>query len=115
MNIYEEQPNLEKDKAKSKKLMVMIGVAIAILFVLSIALIFYISYIEKNRFKCYIDDTKISLKSNVIIENEKNNNFYVSLNDIAELIGYKKNNGEYKNPYSEDTDKCYLQNKYETV
>ena len=50
MNIYEEQPNLEKDKAKSKKLMVMIGIAIVILFVLSIALIFYISYIEKNRF-----------------------------------------------------------------
>ena len=50
MNIYESQPELENNKTKTKKLMIIIGVAIVILFVLSIGLIFYISYIEKNKF-----------------------------------------------------------------
>ena len=113
MNIYESQPNLENDKSKTKKLMIIIGIAIAILFVLSIVLIFYISYIEKNRFKFYIDDTKTSVKSDIVIVDK--NNIYVSLSDIADKIGYSKNNGEYKEQYSEDSDKCYLQNKYEAV
>lgn len=115
MNIYESQPNLEKDKAKTKKLMIIIGVAIVILFLLSVGLIFYISYIEKNKFKFYVDDAKVSIKTNDIIIDETSNNIYVSLSDIADKIGYTKNNGEYKNQYSEDTDKCYLQNKYEAV
>ena len=115
MNIYESQPELENNKTKTKKLMIIIGVAIVILFVLSIGLIFYISYIEKNKFKCYIDGTKISTKSDMIVVDENKNNIYVSLEDIADKIGYTKNNGEYKDPYSEDVDKCYLQNKYETV
>ena len=111
MNIYESQPELENNKTKTKKLMIIIGVAIVILFVLSIGLIFYISYIEKNKFKCYIDGTKISTKSDMIVVDENKNNIYVSLEDIANKIGYTKNNGEYKDPYSEDVDKCYLQNK----
>lgn len=115
MNIYESQPNLENDKSKTKKLMIIIGIAIAILFVLSIVLIFYISYIEKNRFKFYIDDTKTSVKSDIVIVDKNKNNIYVSLSDIADKIGYSKNNGEYKEQYSEDSDKCYLQNKYEAV
>ena len=115
MNIYESQPELENNKTKTKKLMIIIGVAIVILFVLSIGLIFYISYIEKNKFKCYIDGTKISTKSDMIVVDENKNNIYVSLEDIASQIGYAKNNGEYKNQYTEDFDKCYLQNKYEAV
>ena len=115
MNIYESQPELENNKTKTKKLMIILGVAIVILLVLSIGLIFYISYIEKNKFKCYIDGTKISTKSDLIVVDENKNNIYVSLEDIADKIGYTKNNGEYKDPYSEAVDKCYLQNKYETV
>ena len=53
MNIYESQPELENNKTKTKKLMIIIGVAIVILFVLSIGLIFYISYIEKNKFAMF--------------------------------------------------------------
>ena len=90
MNIYESQPELENNKTKTKKLMIIIGVAIVILFVLSIGLIFYISYIEKNKFKCYIDGTKISTKSDMIVVDENKNNIYVSLEDIANKIGYTK-------------------------
>ena len=86
MNIYESQPELENNKTKTKKLMIIIGVAIVILFVLSIGLIFYISYIEKNKFKCYIDGTKISTKSDMIVVDENKNNIYVSLEDIMENI-----------------------------
>ncbi len=115
MNLYEQQPNFENNKAKTKKLMIILGITIIILFILSIGLIFYISYIEKNKFKCYINNARVSIKSDTMIIDENKNNIYVSLEDIADKIGYTKNNGEYKDPYSEDVDKCYLQNKYETV
>ena len=90
MNIYEPQPELENNKTKTKKLMIILGVAIVILFVLSIGLIFYISYIEKNKFKCYIDNAKISTKSDMIVVDENKNNIYVSLEDVANKIGFSR-------------------------
>lgn len=45
----------------------------------------------------------------------EDNKVYVSLNDIASKIGYKMNNGEYKEKYLEDVTKCHLENKYEAV
>ena len=76
MNLYEQQPNFENNKAKTKKLMIILGITIIILFILSIGLIFYISYIEKNKFKCYINNARVSIKSDTMIIDENKNNIY---------------------------------------
>ena len=112
MNIYDSQP-VEDEKVKSKKMMIILGIAMAVLFVLILCIIFYISYIEKNTLKLYIDNSKISLKSDMVLVN--NGDIFISIDDIAEKIGYEKNNGEYKSHYVEDASKRYLENKYETV
>lgn len=112
MNIYDSQP-VEDEKVKSKKMMIILGIAMAVLFVLILCIIFYISYIEKNTLKLYIDNSKISLKSDMVLVN--NGDVFISIDDIAEKIGYEKNNGEYKSHYVEDASKRYLENKYETV
>ena len=80
MNIYESQPELENNKTKTKKLMIIIGVAIVILFVLSIGLIFYISYIEKNKFNRINDNVKYIDNLNVNID------FYIILKLFIVII-----------------------------
>ena len=81
MNIYDSQP-VEDEKVKSKKMMIILGIAMAVLFVLILCIIFYISYIEKNTLKLYIDNSKISLKSDMVLVN--NGDIFISIDDIAE-------------------------------
>lgn len=113
MNMYEPQL-LDEEKAKTKKLIKIMAISLAILFLMTLCILFYISYLQNKQLKLYVDDKKISLTSDMVIVSD-DNKVYVSINDIADKIGYTMNNGEYKNPYSEDSTKCYLNNKYETV
>ena len=111
MNMY--QSPLDEEKEKNKKLIKIMAIALAILFVMSICILVYISYLQKKQLKLYIDDARINLTSDMIIIND--DNIYISINDIAGKIGYAMNNGEYKEQYSEDTTKCHLTNKYEAA
>lgn len=112
MNLYEPQ-SLENEKIKSKKQMKGISAIIAILFIMSICLIIYIFYVQKNQLKLVIDDAKVGLTSDIIIIED--NKVYISLSDIASKIGYRMNNGEYKEKYLEDVTKCHLANEYEAA
>ena len=69
--------------------MIIIGVNSYIICTINRFNILYILY-RKNKFKCYIDGTKISIKSDMIVVDENKNNIYVSLEDIADKIGYTK-------------------------
>lgn len=115
MNIYNEyhSESLNEEKKKSTRTMKILAVAIVILFVMSMYMIYYISYVRNKQLKVFVDGAKIQPTADMIIHED--GNVYISINDIAEKVGYRMNNGEYKNPYSEDTTKCYLSNKYETV
>lgn len=115
MNIYNEyhSESLNEEKKKSTRTMKLLAVAIVILFVMSMYMIYYISYVRNKQLKVFVDGAKIQPTADMIIHED--GNVYISINDIAEKVGYRMNNGEYKNPYSEDTTKCYLSNKYETV
>lgn len=115
MNIYDEyhSESLNEEKKKSTKTMKILAVAIVILFVMSMYMIYYISYVRNKQLKVFVDGAKIQPTADMIINED--GNVYISINDIAEKIGYRMNNGEYKNPYSEDTTKCYLSNQYETA
>ena len=117
MNIYEEYESsvLSEEKKKSKKTMQILAIAIVALFIMSMFMIYYIAYVRNKQLKVFVDDARIKITSDMIIFDEENQEVYVSLNDIADKIGYAMNNGEYKNPYSEDITKCYLNNKYETA
>lgn len=117
MNIYEEYESseLSEEKKKSKKTMQILAIAIVALFLMSMFMVYYISYVRNKQLKVFVNDAKIKITSGMFTFDEQNENIYVSINDIADKIGYTMNNGEYKNPYSEDITKCYLSNKYETA
>ena len=103
----------EKDK-KSKKLMLWITIAIIMLFITSIILFITIYYLNGQLFKFYINDNKISTfdKNLFIYDGDK---VYVSLDDIASLIGCKIENSSYDDRYVEDKTKRYLQSENEIV
>lgn len=105
--------NLEEKQRKNKKIMKIITIIIVILLIISIALFGVIYYLGLKQFKFEIDRKSISNspKNLFLFEDDE---IYVSLKDIAELIGYKYYNGGYKQ-YSEDTSKCYLECDDEVV
>lgn len=112
MNLYEND-SLEQENIRSKKIMKMITIILVIMLVLAACIMAYIYYLRNKELKVYIDGKLINSQSDTFIIEE--NNIYVSIKDISQLVGYVSNNGEYKRPYSEDTTKCYLDNNYETV
>ena len=103
----------EKDK-KNKKLMIWMTIIFSMLFVISIILFITIYYLTGQLFKFYINDNKISTfdKDLFVYDGDK---VYISLDDIAELIGYKMKNGTSDDKYTEDKTKRYLECENEIV
>lgn len=112
MNLYENN-ELEQEKIRSKKLIKIIIIILIIMLILSAVTLGAIYYLKNKELKVYIDGKLVTVESDLFIfEGE---DIYISIKDISQRLGYSANNGEYKNPYSEDTTKCYLDNNYETV
>lgn len=100
----------EKDK-KTKKFMIGITIAIIMLFVISIILFITIYYLNDQLFKFNVDGVKTKMTSSDLFVYEQDK-VYVSISDIAPIIGYNFYNGGYKQ-YSEDATKCYLESTNE--
>lgn len=107
--------NMEEKQRKSKKIMKIIIILIVLLLIVSIGLFVTIYYLKGQQFKFYTDGKLISTStmSNDLFVYE-DDLVYVSLKDIADIIGYKYYNGGYKQ-YTEDTSKCYLECANEVV
>ena len=105
--------DIEKEKRKNKMLIKIIIIALIIVFLLSLCTLGAIYYLKNKELKLYIDGKKTSFSEDLFVIED--GQVYVSIKDISSKIGYTVNNGEYKNPYSENTDRCYLDNGYETV
>lgn len=103
--------NQEEKDRKAKKLMLWITIAIIMLLVISIILFITIYYLKEQLFKFNVDGAKTSVTANDLFIYE-GDTVYVSLRDIAPVIGYKYYNGGYKE-YSEDANKCYLEGENE--
>lgn len=107
--------NLEEEQKNKKKLMTTIIVLIIILAIIAAGLFVLIGQLKEKQFKLIIDKQIISTNKYssdlFVFQNEQ---VYVSLKDVASLIGYKFYNGGYKQ-YTEDTDKCYLESDNEVT
>ncbi len=107
--------NMEEKQRKSKKAMIIITALIVFLLIVSIVLFVSIYYLKEAQFKFNIDGKAISTKTmQTDLFLYEGDNVYISLPDIAELIGYKYYNGGYKQ-YTEDKNQCYLEGKDEIV
>lgn len=102
--------NISEKEQKSKKLMKIIIILIILLMIVSIILGVTIYYLKLQQFKFVVDGKIISQAEGIFIIEE--NKVYVSIKDIASIVNYKYYNGGYKQ-YSEDPNKCYVENDNE--
>ena len=102
--------NEEKIKKTLKTTIVILSV-ISILIIILIGLL----YVQKKKaLKIFIDgadNTKI-MDSKIVFEGDK---IYIPIKTFAKQVGYEVFDGEYKQSYIEDKNKCYIKNKDEVT
>lgn len=98
--------NQEEKNKKTKKIMIGIIIAIIMLLIISIVLFCIIYYLEGQKFKFFVDGKATMSSSDLFVY--EGDNVYVSIKDIAPIIGYNYYNGGYKQ-YTEDNTKCYVE------
>lgn len=105
--------NLSEKEQKNKRMMKWIIIMIIVLLLISVALGIVIFYLKEQAFKFTIDGENISssqIASDLFVfEGEE---VYVSIKDIAPLLGYRVYNGGYKQ-YTEKGNQCYVENSNE--
>jgi len=109
MELYEEEKSTDK---KNQKLYLKIGLMIALfLLFIFIAMAFFLPKEPKE-----IKETKKFVTINGINENMPENFYiindgveYISIQDMANLLGYNCLRGEYIDRYTEDISKCYVE------
>lgn len=100
---------MEKNNKNKKTVLTVLGVC-AVLIIVLIAIISYISYKDSLQLKMYVDDTQVPISSTLLMQD--NGQTYMNIRELANLLGYSYQKGEYKN-YTEDSNSCYLRSDYE--
>lgn len=107
MNLIDNEE--KKSKEQSTKLLKIIIIAIVVLALILVAVLSYSMYLQSKEFKFLVNDRNVSnIPSNLFIFEDED--VYISIKDMADLLGYEYNNGEYKK-YNEDTNQCYVGDK----
>lgn len=97
----------EQEKKTNGKRAIFIALIITAILAITVGiLILILKQVENSKLKVIVDGkTKTVTEQFMIIDSEK---IYLSINQIAKLVGYEYYNGEYKQ-YSEDKTKCYVE------
>lgn len=114
MNLEESDKFVEKQRqTEQKKKIVLASIVLcAILVVLLVIMIIYIQYQDSLQLKVFVDGTQVSIKDNLLYE--ENDVTYINVKSLAEIMGYTYTKGEYKK-YNEDINSCYIRNDLEIV
>ncbi len=97
------------EKAKNKTITIISTlIAVTLLIVVSIVIIMLVTY--KQNLSVNVDGQKVSFSEDTFLFAEGTNDMYISIKDVAELVGYEAHNGEYK-INSEDVSKMYVEAK----
>lgn len=100
--------NRKSEDVNTKKWMKIIGVILVLLFILVIAIVCLMYYIEATELKISIDGKSVSeLKNVFIFENDK---IYIPIRKFANYVGYESYSGDYKEEYIDQT---YVKNTNE--
>ena len=111
MNLIEEEVNYKKNKG-SKIAKFLIALVI-LLIIAGIAVGVTIVYLQSEMLKFTIDGVAQTNYADDLFVFQ-NGKVYISLRDIAPLVGYKYHDGDYEQ-YSADKNKCYVDNADEVA
>lgn len=109
-NQFVEQ--MEKNN-KNKKTVLTVLIICAVLVVVLFGIIAYIRKKDAAQLKIYVDDKQVKISASLLLQS-KDGVQYMNVRELAELLGYSYQKGEYKN-YTEDAKSCYLRTPYEIV
>lgn len=111
MELYEEVEN-----GKKSKIPMIIGICIGILFIIIIAIICAIVYLQSTVLTIKLDNkVNSNIEKILYITNENNSEqIYIPIRKIAKFFDYEDYRGDYT-VKSEDHSKCYVKNEYETA
>ena len=98
----------KEENLNAKKWMKLIGVILVLLFIIVIAIICLMYYIDTTELKISVDGKSMSGLKNVFIFKE--DKIYIPIREFADYVGYKSYNGDYKEEYF---DQVYVQNTSE--
>ncbi len=99
----------QKESKPHNKLMMIIGILIVITTIIVITIVMLISSMKGKKMSVIIDGQSVAFNESTFLL-DVNGNVYVSISDVAPLVGYEAHNGEYK-VNSEDTTKMYVEEK----
>ena len=107
MKIEDEVQEYKPEKPRNKTITI-----IAILIVLTVIALIGIGslifYLQSNKLAVFVDGKKVIFGEETFIFKEDSDDIYISIKDIAPLVGYEAHNGEYK-VNSEDANKIYIE------
>ena len=112
MKIEDEIQEYKEKKPKNNSTTI-IAILIMVTLVIVVGIIFIILSLREQKMSVLIDGKKVEFIDNTFIFMEDTNEIYVSIKDVAPLVGYEAHNGEYK-VNSEDTNKVYVEAKDRT-
>ena len=116
MDLIENIPDNNNNTNKNSKFKVWFIIVIILIVLLIIAAVFvwlYSMNLSSSQFKFNLDSVRQSKYSSslFVFQNDK---VYISIREIASLLGYNVYNGGY-GEYTEDKSKCYVNNSKEIV
>ncbi len=97
-------------KAESSKVTKIVITLIVLTLLIVIGIVILISVLGKEKLVVTVDGKKVSFNEDTFLFTENNGDVYLSIKDIAPLVGYEAHNGEYK-VNSEDISKMYVEAK----
>lgn len=111
MNLMGQEYEEKGDKAK-KVIKISIIVAVIALFIV-LGVYMYIYYVDLQTLKMSVNGESKKITQDLFVIDDTGN-VYVSIKDIASVVGYEYYQGEY-GKYTEDANKCYVANKNEVA
>lgn len=114
METFDKNSIPSDEKPTGKKKMLLFGIfGCLILIVFLTVLIIVFKQVDATTFKLYVDQKRSASSSDFTLT-DNSGNVYVKAKELAPLIGWTYENGEYGS-YTEDTNSGYMQNQYEAA
>ena len=96
MKIEQNEDFMKKEKKPRNKVMTIISVLIVIIILIVIAIVILMMQVEKNKLSVTVDGKRVNINEDTFLFAENSGEVYISIQDIAPLVGYEAHNGEYK-------------------
>ena len=106
MDLLNENHAQEQKPIKGKKTVLTLLILSIVFAILIIAVMIFISANKEKKDIIIVNGQSQEIKGDFIVA-DTNNTKYISLKQLADLVGYRYDNSEYKN-YGYDTTKCHI-------